>query len=333
MKAYEIEFLSTLRRLLIEGVAYTGRGTISERKGLWQIQHRVPLTENGKPFLPLLTVRKPLVKWMVEELRWMLSGSTHEPHLTNGTVANEYDPSVFPMKGHSCERGKGPTIWAEWATKEQCAKFGRQEGDLGPVYGHAWRNAEASRGIGGYFCPVSKRWINGEYAEDGIDQLARLMEGLEKNPFGTRHILSGWIPSDVDSVCLPPCHTLLHFCVRPAAEGKLTLHSHLYQRSADYALGVPANMAFYCLLTHLVARALGYEPGEFVHTMGDCHLYGNQYEEASRMLEREPLGAPEILALDLHGETPLDRVLNFTYDQLKLSKVNFHECERIAVNV
>lgn len=330
MKAYEYEYLSTLRRILEEGVPYSGRGTIRERKGLWQVAHRIPLNEGGTPFLPLITVRRPLLKWMAEELRWMLSGSTYEPHLTN-SVKSE----AVPIRGHSCEEGAGPKIWVQWATAEQCAKFGRAAGELGPVYGHAWRNAGASECVHnpGLYDTKTRRWINAGYASDGVDQLARLLAGLEKDPFGTRHILSGWIPSDVDVVCLPPCHTLLHFCVRPMADGRLCLNSCLYQRSADYMLGVPANMAFYCLLTHLVAKALGYVPGEFVHTMGDCHLYGNQYEEAKEMLNREPLGAPEILALDLVGETPLDKVLNFTYDQLKLSEVRSHKGEKIEVNV
>lgn len=332
MDAYEHEYLRTLERILASGVPYSGRGTIPDRKGLWQVTHRIPLTEGGTSYLPLITTRRPLVKWMVEELRWMLSGTTFEPHLTNAETG--YDKHHPPQAGHSCAEDRGPTIWKEWATKETCSGFGRDLGELGPIYGHSWRNAGATPDTTAepFYEKAERRWVNAGYRNDGVDQLARLLTGLEKNPFGTRHILSGWIPSDVDIVSLPPCHTLMHFCVRDI-DGVRTLSSFLYQRSADYLLGVPANMAFYCLLTHLLAKALGYQPGEFVHTMGDCHLYGNQFEAAKAMLSRTPLGAPEILELNLVGETPLDRVLNFTYDQLRLSEVRFHDSEKVEVNV
>jgi thymidylate synthase len=157
------------------------------------------------------------------------------------------------------ERGVG--IWDEWAD---------EAGDLGPVYGKQWRS-----------------WA----APDGrqIDQIQRLVEGLRTNPHSRRHVISAWNPADVDDMALPPCHCLFQFFV---AEGKLSCQ--LYQRSADVFLGVPFNIASYALLTLMVAQAVGLEPGEFVHTFGDAHLYLNHVEQAELQLSRQPRPFPTL---------------------------------------
>lgn len=146
------------------------------------------------------------------------------------------------------------SIWDEWAD---------EHGDLGPVYGHQWRHWPARDG--------------GE-----IDQIAQLIEGLKKNPDSRRHIVTAWNPSDVDRMALPPCHALFQFYV---ANGKLSCQ--LYQRSADIFLGVPFNIASYALLTLMVAQVVGLKPGDFVHTLGDAHLYSNHLEQARLQLTRE----------------------------------------------
>ncbi|NJC41928.1 thymidylate synthase [Brevundimonas alba] len=153
----------------------------------------------------------------------------------------------------------GVSIWDEWANAE---------GELGPVYGKQWRS-----------------WA----APDGrvIDQIEKLIAGLKTNPNGRRHIVSAWNPADVDDMALPPCHCLFQFFV---ADGKLSCQ--LYQRSADVFLGVPFNIASYALLTMMVAQVVGLEPGEFVHTFGDAHLYLNHVEQAALQLSREPLPLP-----------------------------------------
>ncbi|WP_292228820.1 thymidylate synthase [Brevundimonas sp.] len=153
----------------------------------------------------------------------------------------------------------GVRIWDEWADAE---------GELGPVYGKQWRS-----------------WT----APDGrvIDQIEKLVHGLKTNPNGRRHIVSAWNPADVDDMALPPCHCLFQFFV---ADGKLSCQ--LYQRSADIFLGVPFNIASYALLTLMVAQVVGLEPGEFVHTFGDAHLYLNHLEQAELQLTREPLPLP-----------------------------------------
>ncbi len=153
----------------------------------------------------------------------------------------------------------GVRIWDEWADAD---------GELGPVYGKQWRS-----------------WT----APDGriIDQIEKLVHGLKTNPNGRRHIVTAWNPADVDDMALPPCHCLFQFFV---ADGKLSCQ--LYQRSADIFLGVPFNIASYALLTLMVAQVVGLEPGEFVHTFGDAHLYLNHLEQAELQLTREPLPLP-----------------------------------------
>jgi thymidylate synthase len=151
---------------------------------------------------------------------------------------------------------RGVSIWNEWAD---------EAGELGPVYGKQWRS-----------------WS----APDGrvIDQIAAVVEGLKTNPDSRRHIVSAWNPAEVEDMALPPCHCLFQFFV---ADGKLSCQ--LYQRSADVFLGVPFNIASYALLTLMVAKVTGLEPGEFVHTLGDAHLYLNHLDQARLQLSREPL--------------------------------------------
>jgi thymidylate synthase len=151
------------------------------------------------------------------------------------------------------------SIWDEWAD---------EKGDLGPVYGHQWRHWPARNG--------------GE-----IDQIAQLIEGLKKNPDSRRHLVTAWNPADVDRMALPPCHALFQFYV---ADGRLSCQ--LYQRSADIFLGVPFNIASYALLTLMVAQVVGLKPGDFVHTLGDAHLYSNHIEQAKLQLSREPRPLP-----------------------------------------
>jgi len=153
----------------------------------------------------------------------------------------------------------GVSIWDEWAD---------ENGDLGPVYGSQWRS-----------------WP----APDGrhIDQIANLIEGLKTNPMSRRHIVSAWNPAEVDQMALPPCHCLFQFYV---ADGRLSCQ--LYQRSADIFLGVPFNIAAYALLTMMVAQVVGLKPGDFVHTLGDAHLYSNHFEQAALQLSRRPRPLP-----------------------------------------
>jgi len=156
---------------------------------------------------------------------------------------------------------RGCTIWDEWAD---------ETGELGPVYGKQWRS-----------------WAT----PDGgtIDQVAKVVESLRRNPESRRHIVSAWNPADVDDMALPPCHCLFQFYV---ANGRLSCQ--LYQRSGDVLLGVPFNIASYALLTLMVAQVVGLEPGDFVHTLGDTHLYLNHQEQAALQIAREPHPFPTV---------------------------------------
>jgi thymidylate synthase len=188
----------------------------------------------------------------------------------------------------------GCKIWDEWAD---------DNGDLGPVYGKQWRS-----------------WA----APDGrvIDQIANLVEGLKTNPNSRRHIVSAWNPADVEDMALPPCHCLFQFFV---ADGKLSCQ--LYQRSADVFLGVPFNIASYALLTMMVAKVVGLEPGEFVHTFGDAHLYLNHLDQAREQLSREPLPLPTMKIADKRD------LFAFEYADFQLEGYEAHPHIKAAVAV
>jgi thymidylate synthase len=157
---------------------------------------------------------------------------------------------------------RGVKIWDEWAD---------ENGDLGPVYGSQWRSWPKPDG-------------------DHVDQIARLVEGLRRSPDSRRHIVSAWNPTEIEDMALPPCHCLFQFYV---AEGRLSCQ--LYQRSADVFLGVPFNIASYALLTHILAQVVGLKPGDFVHTLGDAHLYSNHFEQARLQLTRDPRALPRLV--------------------------------------
>ena len=244
------QYLDLLRLILERGKDRedrTGTGT----RGIFGHQMRFDLREG----FPLLTTKKLHTKSIIHELLWFLRGETH----------------VKPLQD------AGVRIWNEWATADQTARFGRSEGDLGPVYGHQWRN------YGGTRRP------DGTYEKDGVDQMKRLLRDIVESPSSRRLIVTGWNPKEADQVALPPCHTLFQFYVQ---DGELSCQ--LYQRSADVFLGVPFNIASYALLTMMVAHVTNLRPGEFVHTFGDAHLYKNHIEQAQLQLTRTPRPLPKL---------------------------------------
>lgn len=243
-------YLDLLRHVLAHGkprADRTGTGTI----GVFGHQLRFDLRAG----FPLLTTKKLHTRSIVNELAWFLQGRTDNQWLQE----------------------HGVSIWNEWATAEQCARFGRAAGDLGPIYGHQWRNFGATR------------LPDGGYAEDGVDQIRWLLAEIRRNPSSRRLIVTGWNPHEQDQVALPPCHTLFQFYVQ---DGELSCQ--LYQRSADIFLGVPFNIASYALLTCLIAHVTGLAPGDFVHTFGDAHIYANHLEQARLQLTREPRPLPRL---------------------------------------
>lgn len=178
----------------------------------------------------------------------------------------------------------GVSIWDEWAD---------ENGELGPVYGAQWR-----------------RWKTADGRE--IDQLSELMEQLKNNPNSRRLIISAWNVGEIEKMALPPCHSLFQFYV---AEGRLSCQ--LYQRSADTFLGVPFNIASYALLTMMIAKVLGLQPGDFVHTLGDTHIYLNHFEQVKEQLDRTPRSLPKMI---IEGDQK--SIFDFKYEDFKLVDYN-----------
>ncbi|MES2630208.1 MAG: thymidylate synthase [Bacteroidota bacterium] len=190
-------------------------------------------------------------------------------------------------------KDNGVGIWDEWAD---------ENGNLGPVYGYQWRSWPTPDG-------------------GHIDQVKQLIEGIKKNPDGRRHIVSAWNVADVSKMALPPCHCLFQFYV---ANGKLSCQ--LYQRSADVFLGVPFNIASYALLTLMIAQVCDLEPGEFIHTFGDAHLYSNHFDQARLQLTREPFPLPE---MKINPE--IKDLFDFKYEDFEL--VNYQSHPHIKAQV
>ncbi len=279
-------YLDLLREVLEEGSGRddrTGTGT----RSLFGRQLRFNLRDH----FPLLTTKKVHVHSVIVELLWFLRGDTHVKWLQDRKVR----------------------IWNEWATEEQCARFGRQAGDLGPVYGHQWRNFGATRGA------------DGSYNRDGVDQIKRVVASIRDNPTSRRHLVSGWNPAEADQVALPPCHTLFQFYVD---NEKRELSCQLYQRSADIFLGVPFNIASYSLLTAMIAHVCELLPGDFVHTFGDVHLYNNHVEQAKTQLARTPTKPPTLKL----NESVKD-LFSFTPDDIQIVDYNPAPAIRAPVSV
>ena len=269
------QYLDLLQRILDDGrprADRTGVGTI----GVFGHQMRFDLRGS----FPLLTTKKLHLRSILHELLWFVSGETH----------------VGPLQD------KKVRIWNEWATAEQCARFGRKEGDLGPIYGHQWRNFGATV------------QADGTYDQDGVDQLRRLIDGIQSNPWGRRHLVTGWNPKEADQVALPPCHTLFQFHVQDDE-----LRCQLYQRSADVFLGVPFNIASYAMLTLMVAQVCGLEAAEFIHTFGDVHLYSNHVDQAKLQLSREVRPPPT-----LHLNPDVRDLFGFQFEDFELRGYDPH---------
>jgi len=235
---------------------------------------------------PLVTTKKTHLKSIIHELLWFLKGDTNTAYL----------------------RENGVKIWDEWAT---------DDGNLGPVYGHQWRNWPAPNGT-------------------TIDQISELIKQIKSKPNSRRLIVSAWNVADLpdesispqgnvknNKMALPPCHAFFQFYV---ADGKLSCQ--LYQRSADIFLGVPFNIASYALLTMMIAQVCNLQPGEFIHTLGDAHLYNNHMEQVSTQLERKPYSLP---SMKLNPE--IKNIFDFSYDDFTLEGYECHAGIRAPIAI
>ena len=272
------QYLDLVKHILEHGQQKgdrTGTGT----KSVFGYQMRFDLNEG----FPLVTTKKIHIKSVVHELLWFLKGETNIAYL----------------------KDNGVRIWDEWADAD---------GNLGPVYGHQWRN-----------------WDSKE-----IDQIQELIDTLKTNPNSRRMLVSAWNPSVLPDTsvsfaenvangkaALPPCHAFFQFYV---ADGKLSCQ--LYQRSADVFLGVPFNIASYALFTHMVAQVVGLQVGDFVHTFGDAHLYNNHFEQVELQLSREPKKLPRLI---LNPE--IKNIFDFTYDDITIEGYDPHPLIKGQVSV
>ena len=272
----ETEYLALCRYILENGNQKgdrTGTGTLS----VFGPQIRGDLAEG----FPLLTTKKMFTKGIIHELLWFLSGSTNiKPLVDNGVH-----------------------IWDSWQMDDT--------GELGPVYGHQWRNVGAHAGIA---------W---SYFEDGVDQIADVIKRIKEKPNDRRLIVTGWNPLEVNLVKLPPCHTLFQFYV---FDGKLSCQ--LYQRSADFFIGIPFNIASYALLTHMIAQVCGLQVGEFVHTFGDAHIYLNHLPQMREQIDRIPMEMPKLWL-----NPDIKNIDDFKFEDIRIEGYQSHPAIRGEVSV
>jgi len=273
-KHEEYQYLDLVREILDQGERRpdrTGTGTLS----IFGARLKFQLNDNGRPILPLLTTKRVFHRAVIAELLWFVQGNTSSLALSEA----------------------GVKIWDGNGSREFLDSVGlshRAVGDLGPVYGFQWRH------FGADYVDAST-----DYAGQGVDQLADIINKLRTNPYDRRMILTAWNPRDLHSMVLPPCHLLAQFYVSFPRRGqksegdvenkpKGNLHCQMYQRSCDMGLGVPFNIASYALLTHMLAHVCDLVPGSLTHVMGDAHVYLDHVDALRTQLEREPRPFPEL---------------------------------------
>ena len=285
------QYLELLDKICRDGVVRddrTGTGT----KGIFGYQMRFDLREG----FPLVTTKKLFLKGVIYELLWFLKGDTNIKYLVDHGV-HIWDSDAFRYYNELCvQHGVLPvdkdTFLA--AAGVESPIEGYRFGDLNNVYGYQWRS-----------------WPSGDGG--AIDQIQKVIDTIKTNPNSRRMIVSAWNVADVDSMALPPCHTMFQFFV---AEGRLSCQ--LYQRSGDVFLGVPFNIASYALMTMMIAKECGLEAGEFIHTLGDAHLYLNHLDQAAEQLSRDTRALPRMILADR------DSIFDYTYDDFTLEGYDPH---------
>ena len=291
-----IQYHNLMKFILDNGVEKMDRTGVGTRS-IFGYQMRFNLSDG----FPLLTTKRVHFKSILHELLWFIRGDTNIRYLVSNGVNIWND---WPYQNWLKETGqnvKYQTYSPEWRANmrafvekiKEDDEFASKYGDLGPVYGRQWRNF------------------------GGVDQLAQLIDDLNNNAHSRRLIVSAWNPEDIPVMVksgLPPCHTLFQFYV---ADGKLSCQ--LYQRSADVFLGVPFNIASYALLTFMIAKVTGFEPGDFVHTFGDAHLYLNHFDQVNEQLSRDSYPLPNLIIND-----EVSTLFDFLYEDFELRNYQHH---------
>jgi thymidylate synthase len=280
-----------MQKVLLKGIKKPNR-TKNNTLSLFGEQMRFKLSDGKNRILPMLTTKKMFLKSISQELFWFIKGQTSSKVLAQ----------------------MGSKIWNANGTREFLDSRGlknRKEGDLGPIYGYQWRHFNA---------PYETSET--DYHNKGVDQLQQVINSIKTNPFSRRHIVTAWNPCQLDEMALPPCHMMFQFNVRPDPKDYTKpkyLDCHMYQRSADLPLGVPYNIVSYSLLTHMISHLVALEPGEFVHTMGDVHIYENQIDKCKIQMKRKPTDPPKLIFQDIDNITKIE---DFSYANLKLTDYN-----------
>lgn len=290
MKAY----LDLLRRIIDEG-AVKGDRTGTGTKSVFGHQMRFDLSEG----FPLLTTKKVFLKGVIHELLWFLAGDTNIGYLVRNGV-HIWDNDAYRYYGELCaEQGIEPISREQFLTEAEQGHAsdmaGYRYGDLNHVYGYQWRSWPRPDGR-------------------AIDQISEVIDTIRRNPNSRRMLVSAWNVAEVEQMALPPCHVMFQFYV---ADGRLSCQ--LYQRSADTFLGVPFNIASYALLTMMIAQVCGLQPGDFVHTLGDTHLYLNHLEQAAEQLSREPRKLPT-----MRLNPDVKSIFDFRYEDFTLEGYDPH---------
>lgn len=270
----EQQYLNLIEQIIKNGIEKGDRTGVGTIS-IFGTQMRFNLRDS----FPLLTTKRVFWRAVIEELLWFIDGKTDVKSLQD----------------------KGVHIWDGNSTKEFFNKNGlidREEGDLGPIYGFQWRHFGAKY-----------KTCHDNYKNEGIDQLNQIIETIRTNPNDRRMIMSAWNPVDIAQMALPPCHCLAQFYV---ANGELSCQ--MYQRSADMGLGVPFNIASYSLLTYMIAHITGLKPGDFIHTMGDTHIYTNHIEPLKEQLTRTPRKFPK-----LSIKRKIENIDDFKLDDFELT--------------
>ena len=278
------QYLDLCKSVLENGIKKedrTGTGTIS----YFGRQMRCNLNEG----FPLLTTNRVHLKSIIHELLWFISGDTNIKYLVDNDVRiwNDWPFAAYQKS----EEYQGETIEDFAAKVKESDEFAAKWGKLGPVYGKQWRNFS------------------------GVDQLEDLINQIKTNPTSRRLIISAWNPGEIHEMALPPCHCFMQFYVN---DGKLSCQ--LYQRSADIFLGVPFNIASYSLFTMMIAQVTGLGLGDFVHTIGDAHIYLNHLEQIDKQLKREPRALPKMII-----NPNVKSIYDFKFEDFELVDYNPHK--------
>ena len=303
----DAQYLNALKQVLENGTVKqdrTGTGTIS----LFGLQQRYNLADS----FPAITTKKLAWKAVVSELLWFIEGTGDERRLAEIL--------------HGTRDSSKKTIWSGNAGADYWTPKAEYAGDLGRVYGVQWRH---------WRTPVEHKAENFKddfgswYQRDGYvhfketDQLKELIDGIKNDPDSRRHILTAWNPGELSEMALPPCHCFAQFYV---VDGKLSCQ--MYQRSCDMFLGVPFNVASYSLLTHLIAKVCNLKVGEFVHVLGDAHIYLNHVEQVKEQLKREPLSCPQ-----LRLNPDITDITKFTMNDIELVGYQSHDAIKAEMAV